>query len=78
MLTNHTPFTDIERVSDFEVDFKYKKYNEDTGLYEEVSAPFLEGTKLGSYFLNLFTMLMKHLDSLWLISIKKACLIIRW
>lgn len=50
MLTNHTPFTDIERVSDFEVDFKYKKYNEETGLYEEISAPFLEGTKLGSYF----------------------------
>lgn len=50
MLTNHTPFTDIERVSDYEVDFKYKKYNQDTGLYEEVSAPFLEGTKLGSYF----------------------------
>jgi len=50
MLTNHTPFTDIERVSDFDVDFKYKKYNEETGLYEEISAPFLEGTKLGSYF----------------------------
>lgn len=50
MLSNHTPFTDIERVSDFEVDFTYKKYNEETGLYEEVSAPFLEGTKLGSYF----------------------------
>ena len=50
MLTNHTPFTDIERVSDYEVDFKYKKYNEETGEYEEVSAPFLEGTKLGSYF----------------------------
>ena len=49
MLTNHTPFTDIERVSDFDVDFKYKKINEETGLYEEVSAPFLEGTKLGSY-----------------------------
>ena len=50
MLTNHTPFTDIERVSDFAVDFKYKKYDAATGLYEEVSAPFLEGTKLGSYF----------------------------
>ncbi len=50
MLTNHTPFSDIERVSDYEVDFKYKKYNEETGLYEEVSVPFLEGTKLGSYF----------------------------
>ncbi|MGN1134377.1 MAG: LTA synthase family protein [Oscillospiraceae bacterium] len=50
MLTNHTPFTDIERVSDFDVDFKYKQYNEKTGLYEEVSRPFLEGKKLGSYF----------------------------
>ncbi len=50
MLTNHTPFTDIERVSDYEVDFKYRKYNEETGMYEEISAPFLEGTKLGSYF----------------------------
>ena len=50
MLTNHTPFTDIERVSDFDVDFKYKKFNEETGMYEELSAPFLEGTKLGSYF----------------------------
>ncbi|MGN0593975.1 MAG: LTA synthase family protein, partial [Hominimerdicola sp.] len=49
MLTNHTPFTDIERVSDYEVDFKYKKYNEETGMYEETSAPFLEGTKMGSY-----------------------------
>ena len=45
-----TPFTDIERVSDYEVDFKYKMYNEEDGMYEEKSAPFLEGTKLGSYF----------------------------
>lgn len=50
MLTNHTPFTDIENYSDFEVDFKYSQYNEETGLYEEISRSFLEGTKLGSYF----------------------------
>ena len=50
MLTNHTPFTDIERVSDYEVDFKFKRYNEETGLYEEISRPFLQGMKLGSYF----------------------------
>ncbi len=50
MLTNHTPFTDIENYSDYQVDFKYKKYNEETGSYEEVSADFLEGTTLGSYF----------------------------
>lgn len=50
MLTNHTPFTDIEKVSELEVDFKYKQYNQETGMYEEISRPFLEGKKLGSYF----------------------------
>ena len=50
MLTNHTPFTDIENYSDYKVDFKYKRYNEETGSYEEISADFLEGTTLGSYF----------------------------
>lgn len=50
MLTNHTPFTDIENYSNFEVDFKYKEYDESTGSYEEISADFLEGTSMGSYF----------------------------
>lgn len=50
MLTNHTPFTDIENGhSDYKVTFDYMKYNEETGEYEYTSAPFLEGTKLGSY-----------------------------
>ena len=50
MLTNHTPFTDIENYSDYEVDYKYEKVNDETGETEIVSAPFMEGTKLGSYF----------------------------
>ncbi len=52
MLTNHTPFLDINRKNlvDFDVDYKYEKYNEETGKMEEVSAPFMEGTKLGYYF----------------------------
>ena len=50
MLTNHTPFTDIENYSDFSVTFDYMKLNEETGEYELYSAPFLEDTKLGSYF----------------------------
>ncbi len=50
MLTNHTPFTDIERVSDFDVSFRFKQYNEETGMYEEVRRSFLDGKKLGSYF----------------------------
>lgn len=50
MLTNHTPFTDIENGhSDYSVTFDYMKLNEETGEYELTSAPFLEGTKLGSY-----------------------------
>ena len=50
MLTNHTPFTDIENYSDYEVDYKYERVNEVTGEKETVSAPYLEGTTLGSYF----------------------------
>ena len=50
MLTNHTPFTDIDAVSDYEVNYKYQKYNEETKEYEEVTVPYMEGTVLGSYF----------------------------
>lgn len=50
MLTNHTPFSDIESHSDYEVTYKYKKPNEETGQEEEVTAPYMEGTKLGNYF----------------------------
>ena len=50
MLTNHTPFTDIENGhSDYKVTFDYMEFNEELGDYELVSAPFLEDTKLGSY-----------------------------
>lgn len=44
MLTNHTPWSDIEAHSDYDVDFKYTN---DQG--ESVSAPYLEGTTLGNY-----------------------------
>lgn len=50
MLTNHTPFTDIDEVSDYKVTKKYQKLNEETGVTEEVEAPYLEGTTIGSYF----------------------------
>ncbi len=51
MLTNHTPFSDINdrNLVDFDVDYKYEKVNEETGETEIVSAPYLEGTKLGNY-----------------------------
>lgn len=50
MLTNHTPFTDIDNYSDYDVTMKYTKYNEETDTEEEVVLPYMEGTKLGSYF----------------------------
>lgn len=50
MLTNHTPFSDIEGHTDYEVTYKYTKINEETGEEETVVAPYMEGTKLGNYF----------------------------
>lgn len=50
MLSNHTPFTDIENYSDYEVTMKYTTINQETGEQEEKVAPYMEGTKLGSYF----------------------------
>lgn len=50
MLTNHTPFSWIDEVSDYDVTYKTKKINEETGVEEEVVYDYMEGTKLGSYF----------------------------
>lgn len=50
MLTNHTPFTEIDDYSDYEVNYKYTRTNEETGEEETAIAPYMEGTKLGSYF----------------------------
>lgn len=50
MLSNHTPFTNNgEDITDFDVTMKYDKVNEETGETETLTAPYLEGTKLGSY-----------------------------
>ena len=46
MLTNHTPFSDIEKF-DYLVDYKTGKADLETG--EEVINPWLEGTKIGNY-----------------------------
>ena len=50
MLTNHTPFTDIDKYSDYKVTKTIEKENEKTGEIEEVEMPYLEGTTMGSYF----------------------------
>ncbi len=48
-LTNHTPFSDLDKYGEFPVDIKENIINEE-GVVEEVSYPFMEGTKLGNYF----------------------------
>lgn len=50
MLTNHTPFSDIEGYSDYEVNYKYTKMNEETGEEQEYISQYMEDTKLGNYF----------------------------
>lgn len=52
MLSNHTPFSDIDKYGEFPVDIKETITKED-GTTEEVSYPYLEGTKLGNYYKSL-------------------------
>ena len=49
MLSNHTPFSDTEKYGEFPVDIKETVTKED-GSVEEVTYPYMEGTKLGNYF----------------------------
>ena len=49
MLTNHTPFSETEKYGEFPVDIKETVTKED-GTTEEVTYPYMEGTKLGNYF----------------------------
>ncbi len=49
MLTNHTPFSDVEKYGEFDLSSKTTITNED-GTTEEVTYPYLEGRKLGNYY----------------------------
>lgn len=49
MLSNHTPFDDVEKYGEFDVSMKYTTTNE-LGETVEATAPYLEGTSLGNYF----------------------------
>lgn len=48
-LTNHTPFSDVEKYDPFDVDIK-ETVTHDDGTTETLSHPYMEGTKLGNYF----------------------------
>ena len=49
MLSNHTPFSEVDKYGEFNVDIKSTIINEE-GVAEEVTYPYMEGTKLGNYF----------------------------
>ena len=49
MLTNHTPFSEVDKYGEFDVSLKETVTKED-GTTEEVTYPYMEGTKLGNYF----------------------------
>ncbi len=49
MLTNHTPFSEVDKYGEFDVSLKETVTKED-GSEEEVTYPYMEGTKLGNYF----------------------------
>ena len=49
MLSNHTPFNDIDGHTDYSVDYKTTKINPITKEKEEVVEPWLEDTKMGNY-----------------------------
>ena len=49
MLTNHTPFSEVDKYGEFDVDIKETITNEN-GEQEVISHPYMEGTKLGNYF----------------------------
>jgi phosphoglycerol transferase MdoB-like AlkP superfamily enzyme len=49
MLSNHTPFSDVTKYGDYDVNIKENVTKED-GTTEEVTYPYMEGTKLGNYF----------------------------
>lgn len=49
MLTNHTPFSDVDKYGEFPVDIIETVTKED-GSQEQIIHPYMEGTKLGNYF----------------------------
>jgi len=48
-LTNHTPFSELDKYGEYDVSIKEMVLNEETGENEEVVYPYMEGTKLGNY-----------------------------
>lgn len=48
-LSNHTPFSNLDKYGDYDVDMKVNKLNPVTGLEEPYSYPYMEDTIMGRY-----------------------------
>lgn len=48
-LTNHTPFSEVDKYGEFSVDIK-ETITDEQGNKKKVIYPYMEGTKLGNYF----------------------------
>jgi len=48
-LTNHTPWSDVDKYGEFDLTKTVQKYNEELKRYEEVIDPYLDNTKIGKY-----------------------------
>lgn len=48
MLTNHTPFLELDKYGEFDLSMKVEKENE-FGTLETVTVPYMENTRLGNY-----------------------------
>ncbi len=48
MLTNHTPFLELEKYGEFDLSMTIEKENE-IGVLEQITVPYMEGTRLGNY-----------------------------
>ncbi len=49
MLTNHTPFSQVNKYGEFPVNIEEQAIN-DNGEVQTITYPYMEGTKLGNYF----------------------------
>ena len=49
-LTNHTPFSAVDKYGEFDVDIKTEGIDPETGEQGTISHSYMEGTKLGRYF----------------------------
>ena len=49
MLTNHTPFSDSDKLTDYKVDYEYEE-TDSSGNTVKKTLPYLEGTTLGNYY----------------------------